>query len=95
MIESFARKTPVIVRDVGPLPQHVRDSEGGFIFQSDAELVDAVHRIGTEPSLRARLGENGYRRFVQEWSREAHLARYFDILRETAIKKLGRVPWEA
>ncbi len=95
IIEAFARKTPVIVRDLGALPEIVHDSRGGFIYRTDDELLAAVQRLGTAPALRAELGENGYQTFVRQWSREAHLALYFDCLRRTAIKKWGRVPWES
>jgi glycosyltransferase involved in cell wall biosynthesis len=95
IIEAFARKTPVIVRDLGALPEIVHDSRGGFIYRTDDELLAAVQRLGTAPALRAELGENGYRAFVRQWSREAHLELYFDCLRRTAIKKWGRVPWES
>jgi glycosyltransferase involved in cell wall biosynthesis len=93
-LEAFARKTPAIVRDLGALPEVIRESNGGFIYSTDEQLLDALQRIATSPQLRAELGENGYQTFVRSWSREAHLNRYFDYLRTTALRKLGRVPWE-
>jgi glycosyltransferase involved in cell wall biosynthesis len=94
IIESFARKTPVIVRELGALPEVIHDSNGGFVYRTDEELLAAVHRIATLPALRSELGENGYRAFLKLWSREAHLERYFDLLRKIAIEKFGIVPWE-
>jgi len=94
IIESFARKTPVIVRDLGALPEVVSDSNGGFVYRSDEELFTAMHRIATSPTLRSKLGENGYRAFLKRWSREAHLELYFDFLQRIATKKFGYVPWE-
>jgi glycosyltransferase involved in cell wall biosynthesis len=93
-IEAFARKTPVIVRDLGGLPEVVASSQGGFVYRSDEELLEAIRRIASSPDLRAELGENGYRAFVGKWSCEAHLELYFDCLRKTARRKFGRVPWE-
>jgi glycosyltransferase involved in cell wall biosynthesis len=93
-IESFARKTPVIVRDLGGLPEVIQDSGGGFIYRNDEELLDALRRIASSPDLRAELGENGYQAFIRSWSREAHLGLYFDFLRNVALRKLDRVPWE-
>ena len=92
IIEAFARKTPVIVRDLGALPEVVRDSNGGFIYRTDDELIDAMTRLAQHPSLHVELGENGYRAFVQNWSKEAHLAMYFDFLQNAARKKFGYIP---
>ena len=94
IIEAFARKTPVIVRDLGALPEVVNDSSGGFIYRNDDELLAAIEKIGTSPTLRYQLGTKGYEAFIANWSREAHLKLYFGFLKRTAIKKFGIVPWE-
>jgi glycosyltransferase involved in cell wall biosynthesis len=94
IIESFARKTPVIVRDLGALPELVNDSNGGFVYRTDEDLLVAIDRIAMAPSLRSELGENGYRCFIKRWSREAHMDLYFDLLRRVATTKFGYIPWE-
>jgi glycosyltransferase involved in cell wall biosynthesis len=93
-IEAFARKTPVIARDLGPLPEIVQLSGGGLIYRTESELLDALHRFAGRPELARQLGEQGYRSFLKHWSREAHLERYFDLLRRAATRKFGSVPWE-
>jgi glycosyltransferase involved in cell wall biosynthesis len=95
IVESFARKTPVIVRDLGALPEVVNDSGGGFVYRDDEELLSAINRLATEPALRRELGERGYIAFLQRWSREAHMDLYFNFLRKTALRKFGSVEWEA
>lgn len=95
IIEAFARKTPVVVRDLGALPEVVEESGGGFVYRTDQELLGAIESLGGSPELRSELGEKGYCAFVRLWSREAHLAQYFGLLREIALEKSGRVPWEA
>lgn len=94
MIEAFARKTPVIARDLGALPEIVHDSGGGIVYRNDEELITAMRLIATSPALRFELGEKGYRAFVQLWSKEAHLRLYFDFLQEAAIRKFGFAPWD-
>ncbi|HEV8722556.1 MAG TPA: glycosyltransferase family 4 protein [Candidatus Binatia bacterium] len=93
-IESFARKTPVIARDLGALPEVIADSNGGFVYRTQEELLAAIQRIAASPALRSRLGENGYAAFIKSWSKEAHMELYFDLLEKIAIRKLGYVPWE-
>jgi glycosyltransferase involved in cell wall biosynthesis len=94
IIESFARKTPAIVRDLGALPEIIHDSGGGFVYHTNEELLGAIRRIAASQTLRDELGEKGYRAFIEHWSREAHLKLYFDFLRRTATHKFGYIPWE-
>ncbi len=94
IIEAFARKTPVIVRDLGALPEVVQDSDGGFVYRTDAELLDAIRQVAGNPELRSRLGQNGYEAFLKYWRREAHMKLYFEFLTKNAVRRLGEVPWE-
>ena len=59
IIESFARKTPVIVRDLGALPEVVNDSAGGFVYRTDEELLAAMRKLAASP------------RCVQNWVKTA------------------------
>ncbi|HWP48990.1 MAG TPA: glycosyltransferase family 4 protein [Candidatus Limnocylindrales bacterium] len=95
IIEAFARKTPVIVRDLGALPEVVHDSGGGFVYRTDEELLTVLYRIASSPALRCELGEKGYQAFIRWWSKEAHLELYFDFLQKAALKKFGYIPWES
>jgi glycosyltransferase involved in cell wall biosynthesis len=59
-IKAFARKTPVIARDLGALTEIVQDSGGGLLFATDEQLLAAIHSIANSPLLRAELGQKGY-----------------------------------
>ena len=93
-IEAFARKTPVIARNLVACPEVIQDSGGGFVYDTDEELLAAISRIAEGPALRAELGEKGYRAFVRWWCRDAHLKLYFDVLEQNAKRKFDRVPWQ-
>jgi glycosyltransferase involved in cell wall biosynthesis len=95
ILEALARKTPVIVRDLGALPEVVEESGGGFSFRTDDELVAAMRRIADSPNLRSTLGQRGYDAFLRLWTREAHMEMYFDLLGGLARNKFGAVPWES
>jgi glycosyltransferase involved in cell wall biosynthesis len=94
IIEAYARRTPVIVRDLGALPEVVNESAGGFIYRDDDELLAAINKLGSSPELRKQFGNNGYDAFIARWSPEAHLKLYFDFLASAATRKFGGVPWE-
>lgn len=93
-LEAFARKTPVIARDLGALPEVIHDSGGGIVYRTAEELLAAMRRIAAASALRDELGEKGYGAFVRWWSREPHLEQYFNFLRRAAMRKFGYVPWE-
>jgi len=80
ILESFARRTPVIVRRLGALPEVVEESGGGLTFASDDELVAAVRRIGGSPTCRRALGDAGYDALLRHWTRDAHLKKYYDLI---------------
>jgi glycosyltransferase involved in cell wall biosynthesis len=92
-VEAFARKTPVIGRDLGAMPELIGDSGGGFVYRTDEELLDAMGRIAGSPQLRAELGQRGYDAFLKWWSREAHLTSYFEHLNRIGREKFGKAPW--
>jgi glycosyltransferase involved in cell wall biosynthesis len=94
IIEAYARKTPVIVRDLGALPEVVEDSGGGFIYRTNEEMLEAIATLGNAPTTRGEMGERGYEAFRRLWDRPAHMRLYFEFISNTAMRKLGRVPWK-
>lgn len=87
LIEAFAMKTPVIVRDLGGMAEVVADSSGGFVFRGEEELPAIMARLQQDPELRRRLGENGHDAYVRLWSEGPHLNQYFEIIREIADRR--------
>lgn len=75
-IEAFARKTPVVVHDLGGLAEVARKSNGGLTYRTRGEMVAAMRRLAESPEVRRQLGENGYRAFLEQWTTEAHLDQY-------------------
>jgi glycosyltransferase involved in cell wall biosynthesis len=80
IIEAFSMKTPVIVNNIGALPEVVEDSRGGLIYSNQAELINALKKLIENSELRKELGENGYQAFLKFWNEDAHLAQYFDLI---------------
>ena len=80
VLEAFAEKTPVIVRDLGALPELVAESGGGLVFRTGDELVDALDKLSRDADLRTRLGCDGYFARHGLWSEAEHLERYFDLI---------------
>lgn len=91
IIEAFSRKTPVIVNDLGALPEVVKDSGGGFIYRDRAELETAMRNLAEDSELRHNLGMKGYFAFLRYWNEKAHLERYLDVVNELLEKRAMNV----
>ena len=90
-LEAFAQRTPVLVRDLGALPEVVEDSGGGFVFRSDEELLEAMERLRLNASLRDELGQRGHDAWLRRWSEEPHLNSYFDEIRAARAGRIAAV----
>jgi glycosyltransferase involved in cell wall biosynthesis len=86
-LEAFAQHTPAIVRDWGGLPECVQESGGGYVYNTDDELMAAMERLRQNPALRRELGERGYQGYVRYWSDEPHLAGYFAAIDEVRERR--------
>jgi glycosyltransferase involved in cell wall biosynthesis len=90
LIEAFRAGTPVIARRLGPFPEIVETAQAGELFSSPAEILAAMKRLQSDPELRRRYVENGWRAFVEHWSESAVLPRYLDLVRRAAERR-GRL----
>ena len=80
IIEAFSYKTPVIVNDLGALPEVVEDSNGGYTYRSNEELVAAMEKVAADRELRDELGENGHRAFLKYWNEDPHIEQYLRLI---------------
>lgn len=80
IIESFRERTPVIARRLGPFPEIMEQSGGGELFETDAELLNAMHRLQRDPAYREVRAGNAYRSYVERWSESAVVPQYLEIV---------------
>ena len=90
VIEAFSMRTPVIVNNLGALPETVEDSGGGFIYNNPTELMDAIVELVQNSTLRDELGNKGYAAFLKYWNEDAHLTQYFDLIEKIQRQKIQR-----
>ena len=91
IIEALREKTPVIAKNLGGMPEIIEESGGGFVYDTDEELVAAMDRLLAEPSYRRELGLRGYQVYQQKWTPEAHLKLYFALIHEISSAKRLRI----
>jgi len=82
IIESFSLKTPVIVNNLGALPEVVEDSGGGMIYDTEVQLLDAIRELAANDPLREELGRKGYEAFLKYWNEESHMRQYMELIRK-------------
>jgi len=89
LFEAFSHRTPAIVNDLGTLPEIVEECRGGLVCGKQEEFLFALEQLHTNEELRKQLGDNAHRTWESEWSEQAHLRRYFNVLNDTAQRKYG------
>jgi glycosyltransferase involved in cell wall biosynthesis len=86
--EAFSRRTPVIARDIGSLPEIVSESGGGIVYRTDDELLASMEALLNDPARRQSLGAKGYEAYRTNWTIEAHMSRYFSLITDLQKKSL-------
>jgi glycosyltransferase involved in cell wall biosynthesis len=86
-IEAFARKTPVVVNNLGPLPEIVEESGGGYVYSAPGELRGALETLAGDRRRRDELGQRGYQAFQRLWTPERHLEQYLGLVGEARQRR--------
>jgi glycosyltransferase involved in cell wall biosynthesis len=89
LLESFAQGTPVIVNNLGALPEVVAESGGGYAYRTQDELLAAMHELQRHPDLRRELGGRGREAWQRLWSEDPHLDGYFAAIEEARQQSRG------
>lgn len=80
VIEAFSTHTPVLVNAIGALPEVA--AAGGLVYRTPAELREMMERLRTQPALRQALGERGFQDYVDNYTDEQHLKRYYALIED-------------
>ncbi|HEX7588216.1 MAG TPA: glycosyltransferase family 4 protein [Anaerolineae bacterium] len=87
MLEAYRQQTPTIARNLGGMPEVTKESGGGLCYDTENDLVGAMDRLASEPSIRNELGLRGFQAFQLKWTAEAHLERYIGLIHEIAVER--------
>lgn len=79
-VQAWAQKTPVVVCEADGPKQFVRDGQDGLMCPIDdvAAITAAVLRILGDPELAKTLVENGYKRYLNDFTKEVSLQGYLE-----------------
>jgi glycosyltransferase involved in cell wall biosynthesis len=87
ILESLQQGTPVIASKFGALPEIVRATQGGDVYEDSAGLEAILTRFDRDPDHGRRLGERGAAGLAA-YSPEAHLRGYLEII-ESCRRRRG------
>jgi L-malate glycosyltransferase len=93
VIEASASRRPVVVSDVGGLPEVVLDGETGVIVPSDnpEKAVQALEMLALDRNLRIQMGDAGARYAASKYNWNVSVDIMIRTLRETiALYKGGK-----
>ncbi len=82
-VQAWSQKTPLITTASEGPRQYVRDGEDALMVPVDdvAALSGAIGRALNDPALCARMVENGYARFMREFTKDQSVGQYMALYR--------------
>jgi glycosyltransferase involved in cell wall biosynthesis len=87
-IEAMAAGLPVVASDLNALPEIVSDGSSGLLVPQDdpASLAQAIDRLGQNPELRRKLGEEGRRLAEQRFDLSQNARRLLQVMKRVALE---------
>ena len=85
---AYGFKKPVVVTDIGAMPEIVDDGVTGFIVppKNPEALAEAIVKLLTDEKLRKQMGENAYKKLKTDLSWDEIVEKTIDVYEE-AIKE--------
>ncbi len=83
-VQAWAQKTPLVTSDSDGPRQFVRHEQDGLVVAVDDKnaMASAIKRLIENDNLAANLVENGYQRYVSEFTKEKSVAAYLAFFEE-------------
>lgn len=88
VLEAYAVKTPVIVKDCGALPEVVNRGGGGIVYSSEKELSTAVRQLANSDDLRKKMGDAGHDSYLKLWTEDRHVDSYLKLIANIYADKM-------
>lgn len=89
ILEAMRAGLPVVATDVGGCRESVVEGETGFLVRKDdpVQLRDRLRILIDSPELRARMGQQGRKRFLETFTFEGMYERTMAVYREVLQEK--------
>ena len=86
VLEAMATGLPVVTTEAGGMREAVRDGVDGIVVgvRDAPATATALHRLATDPELRARMGASARDRIVADFRLDHQVSAFSDLLHEAA-----------
>lgn len=81
-IQYMAVGIPAVASPVGMVDELIEDGKSGFLAQSPAEWLEKLRLLIENEELRRRIGQEGRKKIVQDFSLQVWAPRFAQLLRE-------------
>lgn len=84
LLEAMQHSLPIISTPVGAIPDMVTDGDNGLLIPENdpVALADAMRKLIETPQLAHDMGERGYARFIQHYTKNVFECNLVNILSE-------------
>lgn len=91
ILEAGLNQCPVIVSNVGGLPELVKNHHTGFIVETEntEQAAEAMYTLITQPRLIAEYGKNAQQHVLANYTWKASIIKMIDVL-ETTVNEFKR-----
>lgn len=79
--EAFACGTPAIVRDAGGSRELIDTTGGGMVYQTDEELLSALHSMAGDAELRSKLAQSARAGYERHYTQQRHVEAYLSCIK--------------
>ncbi len=89
IIEAMMAGLPVVATSVGGVPELVENNKTGFLVPSDnpEKMAEAIDRLLENKELRIKMGKEGQRKALKEFTLERMIAQTQNLYQEVLNKK--------
>ena len=87
ILEAMALKTPIIASDVDGIPELVEDGMSAILFSLSNldKMIQGAQKIYSDNNYSQKLTENASQRYWKYFSREHHIQKYANFLKQIQI----------
>lgn len=87
IFEALYHKLPIVSSNVGGIPEVVQDNITGFLSEpcNPSAYVDNIIKLMEDADLRKKMGEEGYRRIKENFSREKEIENWKGLYKSLGI----------
>jgi glycosyltransferase involved in cell wall biosynthesis len=87
VLEAMSKGVPVLASDIEGNRTVITDGQDGFLFRSEADFLEKMERLLTDPALRYALGRRAMRKIEAQFPMEGEMGSHLSLYRSLAGRR--------